>query len=137
MDICVVNDSKVGLSIHEHRRNLNPARDYKRHSPPHTSHQLQQWITRLTRPDTPVSHVRNPLHLSFNPRVLARPVNVTSTEFRSRRRRQGAFEDLKHQVEELPPAVLQVLLSRVEQPPTTRSYLLQAQIYSVSARIVE
>jgi len=67
----------------------------------------------------------------------ARPSSVTNTEYRSRRRRQGAFENLKRRVEDLPDAVLQVLLSGLEQPPTSRPYLLQAQIYGVSARIVD
>jgi len=67
----------------------------------------------------------------------ARSTNVTINETRSRKRRQGTFEDLKQQVEDLPDVILQALLSRVEQPPTTRPYLLQAQVYSLSAQIVE
>jgi len=69
--------------------------------------------------------------------TAGRPRNVTDTEFRSRQRRQLAFEDLKIRVERLPSNILENLLARVAQPPTTRPNLVQAQIYGVSALIVD
>jgi len=73
-------------------------------------------------------------NFSANP---TRPRNVVDTEYRSRLRRQVAYGDLKIRVENLPPNILEVLLSRVAPPPTTRSSLVQAQVYGVSSLVVD
>src|ERR1700748_1558800 len=93
---------------------------------------------RSARRPTRGKPIPHPTPLLFNTgSPIVRSANVVNNEFRSRRRRQGAFDNLKRRVEELPDFILQALLSRVEQPPTTRQYLLQAQIYGVAACIIE